>query len=104
MTWTNHTPVFDISTPTFPKLARRTNEMDAPPGVHLADLLLQHLGAFDGRTCRGHACDEHLCAVGFEGVFDTSPVGYLEWGDRETDCDCVETEEAVAEDDWVLRA
>lgn len=77
----HHTPVFDISTPAFRKLAQRTNKMDAPSGIHLADLLLQHLGAFDGRTGRGHACDEHFRSVGLEGVFDTSPVRYLERGD-----------------------
>lgn len=37
-----------------------TYEMHAAPGVDLADLVEEHLGAVNGCACRGHTRHENL--------------------------------------------
>ena len=78
MTCAKYIPAVDISTPVSLRLARRTDEMDAPPGIHLTDLLLQHLGSVDRRAGSRYTCDQYFGAIRLECVFDASPVGYLE--------------------------
>lgn len=114
-----------MSTPAGTHVGARTDEMHRAPGVCIRNLRTEHLCAVDGRTCRGHARDEDLCAkhsacgqktqtasgdgwahlaaVSLERVADPPPMSDLQRGDGRAEGHCVEAEEAVAEDYWVLR-
>jgi hypothetical protein len=77
--------------------------MDLTAGVGALDRLGEDAGAVDGGRRRGHAGDEDVRAGGLEDLLDAAPVRDLEGRDRGADGDLVETEEAVAEDDGILR-
>lgn len=78
------------------------NEMDGTTGVDFRDFCLEDLCAVDGAACCWHAGDEDLGAVFLEDFFDAAPVGYLEGCDGGANCDGIEAEKTVTEDDGML--
>ena len=76
--------------------------MNALAAVYSLDIVEENHGSIAWAAGSRDTGDEYVATIRFEDFFDAPKVIHLEGGDGGADCEGVEAEQAVTEDDWVL--
>ena len=79
------------------------DEVNTLPRVHLLDTSLENLCTFHRAACGRNTRDEYFGPIRLENLLDSAPVRNFERRDGRSDSNGVKSEQAVAENNRMLR-